>query len=53
MSFFVLWLCDFFAPFQDQQTPMHWAAAKGHVGAIEALDKAGADVAARNDVRAA
>ena len=50
---FVLWPCDFFAPFQDQCTPMHVAAENGEVGAIEALKKAGADVDARDLVSAA
>ena len=32
---------------------MHYAAMNGHVGAIEALKKAGADVDARDSVSAA
>ena len=32
----------------DQQTPLHWAAAKNAYGAIEALVAGGADVEARD-----
>ena len=33
---------------EDGETPLHWAAAEGHVYVIRALVAAGADVEAKN-----
>ncbi len=37
-------------PYQDSTTPMHLAAAGGHLAVVEALRAAGGNVKARNKV---